>query len=317
VHAVVIKDGSLELEEREDPEPAGEELLVRVEGAGLNGADLLQLAGRYPPPPGAPVDIPGMECAGTVLATGPEARGHRVGDRVMAIVGGGAQAELCLVDDSVAMEVPGNLSSAEAGGFPETFVTAHDALFSQCQLKQGERLLVTGAAGGVGVAAVQLAVLEGAEVVASVRRPELREQVAALGAEAIDPEKEASAGPYDVVLELVGTAEVSSHLAALSTGGRICFIGVAGSGSRLELDARQLMAKRAVLRGSTLRSRTVGEKAAATRDLFRFAGRALSSGELKVPVTASFPLSQCSAAYEAFRAGGKFGKVVLLTGAAR
>lgn len=314
MRAVVIKDGSLELEEREDPKPSGSQLLVQVEAAGLNGADLLQRAGHYPPPPGAPVDIPGMECAGTVVAAGPETEHHQVGDRVMAIVAGGGQAELCLVEDSVAMVVPEGLSPAEAGGFPETFTTAHDALFTQCQLAAGERLLVTGAAGGVGVAAVQLARLQGAEVVASVRRPELRPAVAALGARAIDPEEEESAGPYDVVLELVGAGHFAAHLAALSTGGRISFIGVAGSGSRLELDARQLMGKRAVLRGSTLRARSVEEKAATATALSAFAGEALSTGELKVPVAASYELSECEVAYEHFAQGGKFGKIVLLTG---
>ncbi len=316
MRAVVIKEGSLALEERPDPVPTGAELLVRVEAAGLNGADLLQRAGHYPPPPGVPADVPGLECAGTVVAAGPEAR-RKVGDRVMAIVPGAAQAELCLVEDAVAMSVPDSLSLLEAGGFPETFTTAHDALFTQCGLAPGERLLVTGAAGGVGVAAVQLARLKGAEVVASVRRPELRRALAELGAKAVAPAQEATAGPYDVVLELVGAADFPAHLAALSTGGRICFIGVAGSGPKTELDARQLMGKRAVVRGSTLRARTVAEKAAAARALEADTALPLAEGRLKVIVSDSYALEECERAYGRFAEGGKLGKIVLLPGASR
>lgn len=290
---------------------------MKVEAAGLNGADLLQRAGHYPPPPDAPADIPGLECAGTVVAAGPETSRFQAGDRVMGLLGGGAQAELCLLADAVALAVPDSLSWAEAGGFPETFTTAHDALFSQCGLGEGERLLVTGAAGGVGVAAVQLGRLAGAEVVASVRRPELRQAVAGLGAAAvIDPSEEEGSGPYDVVLELVGAAGLSAHLAALATGGRIVFIGVAGSGPRTELDARALMAKRAVVRGSTLRSRSLLEKAAAAAALGEMALGPLAAGELSVPLEATFPLAAVSEAYERFAAGGKLGKIVLLPGGA-
>jgi NADPH:quinone reductase-like Zn-dependent oxidoreductase len=316
VRAAVIKEARLVVRERPDPVPTGSELLVAVAAAGLNGADLLQRAGHYPPPPGVPADIPGLECAGTVVATGPDAE-RAIGDRVMGIVGGGAQAELCLVEDSVAMAVPGSVSLEEAGGFPETFTTAHDALFTQCGLAAGERVLVTGAAGGVGVAAVQLAKLKGSQVVASVRRAELRPAVAALGAEVIDPAEEEAAGPYDVVLELVGAADFPAHLAALATGGRICFIGLAGSGPHTGLDARQLMAKRAVVRGSTLRARSVAEKAAATRALAAEAGPALGEGRLKVLVAATYPLADCQAAYDRFAEGGKLGKILLLMGQER
>ncbi len=244
------------VEERPDPVPGDGQLLVAVEAAGLNGADLLQRAGHYPPPPGVPADVPGLECAGTVVACGPGATSHRVGDRVMSIVPGGGQAELCLLDDAVAMAVPEGLSAAEAGGFPEVFTTAHDALVAQCALAAGERLLVTGAAGGVGLAAVQLGRLRGAEVVGSVRDEGLRPAVAGFGAGVvIDPEEEADHGPYDVVIELVGAGSFPLHLRSLKTGGRIVFIGVGGTGPTAELDARQLMTRRAVVRGSTLRVR--------------------------------------------------------------
>lgn len=316
MRALVIQDGALSLEERPDPVPTGSELLVRVEAAGLNGADLHQRAGHYPAPPGSPEDIPGLECAGVVVATGEGAERHQVGDKVMGIVGGGAQAELCLLDDGVALSVPPSLSIEEAGGFPEVFTTAHDALYTQCGLEQGERILITGAAGGVGVAAVQLGHLRGASVVASVRRRELRAALAVLGAgEVVDPAEEEAAGPYDVILELVGAGGFDSHLSSLATGGRICFIGVSGSGSRTELDARILMAKRACVRGSTLRARSAGEKAATARALESDVGQALAAGRLRVPVAATFPLERGEEAYEKMAAGGKLGKIVLLTGA--
>ena len=181
MRAATIVDGAVVVRERPDPVPGKGEVLVLVRSAGVNAADLLQLAGRYPPPPGAPADIPGLELAGEVVATGPDAARFAVGDRVMAVVGGGAQAELCAVHERLAVPVPATLSMEVAGGFPETFTTAHDALFTQCRLAMGEAVLVSGGAGGVGTAAVQLAVAAGARVTASVRNPSLRPAVAALG----------------------------------------------------------------------------------------------------------------------------------------
>ncbi|MHB8244503.1 MAG: zinc-binding dehydrogenase [Acidimicrobiales bacterium] len=313
MRALVINSGAVDVSERPDPVPGDTELLVRVKAAGLNGADLLQRAGRYPPPPGAPADIPGLECAGVVVAAGTRVSRHQLGDRVMGIVSGGGQAELCLLADSVALRVPEHFGWSEAGGFPEVFTTAHDALFTQCELAPGERLLVTGAAGGVGVAAVQLGHRAGATVVASVRRQELRESVQVLGADVvIDPGDEQDHGPYDVVIELVGAGAFPLHLQSLSTGGRIVFIGVGGTGPRAELDALQLMSRRAVVRGSTLRARSLEEKAATREALERDAGRWLSDQALQVPVAAAYPLEEAQEAYERFAAGGKLGKLVLL-----
>src|ERR1700761_3037886 len=166
MHAVVIREGQLYWEEREDPVPGDTELLVAVRAAGLNAADLVQRAGFYPAPPGWPVDIPGMEFAGEVAAVGRQVTLFSPGDRVMAVVGGGAQATLALVDESHALAVPEGLDWTEAGGFPEAFPTAYDALFRQGELQMGERVLVSGAAGGVGTAGVQLAAQAGATVTA-------------------------------------------------------------------------------------------------------------------------------------------------------
>ncbi len=209
MYAVVIRDSQLHWEERETPVPGDTELLVAVHAAGLNGADIMQRRGNYPAPPGTPADIPGMELAGEVIAVGSQVRQHVVGDRVMGLVGGGAQATMAVIDESHALAVPDALSWAEAGGFPEVFSTAFDAMFTHAGLAMGERVLISGAAGGVGTAAVQLAAAAGASVVATVRDATRHGEVALLGAgTVIDPADVAAHGPYDVVLELVGAASL-------------------------------------------------------------------------------------------------------------
>src|ERR1700691_1260498 len=169
MRAVVIKDGRIVIEQRPDPEPGSHEVLVRVRAAGINNADILQREGHYPPPAGVPADMPGMEFAGEVQANGPAADRFQAGERVMALIAGPGQAELVTVHDRMLMPVPPKLDWPAAGGLPEVFTTAHDALFTQCDLLVGERLLVHGAAGGVGVAAVQLGRAAGARVTATVR----------------------------------------------------------------------------------------------------------------------------------------------------
>ncbi len=185
--AVLIEDGELTVGERPDPEPGSGEVLVKVRGAGINGADMLQRRGRYPAPPGSPPDIPGLELAGEVVARGPGAERFAEGDRVAAIVGGGGQAELCTVHERGAMPLPEALDWPAGGGFAEVFTTAHDALFTQADLKPGDRLLVHGGAGGVGTAAIQLGRACGARVTATVRREEARPEVERLGATADRP----------------------------------------------------------------------------------------------------------------------------------
>src|SRR3954469_25723500 len=202
--ATIKDDGVLVVEEHPDPEPGKGEVLVRVKAAGLNGADMLQRRGGYPAPPGSPPDIPGLELAGEVAALGPGATRFSEGDRVMAIVGGGGQAELAVVHERQLMPVPQTLEWPAAGAVPEVFTTAHDALFTQAELRPGERLLIHGAAGGVGTAAVQLANARGGRVAATVRREEARPEVEKLGATVIAPEGFEEHGPFDVILELVG-----------------------------------------------------------------------------------------------------------------
>src|SRR3954465_5271506 len=188
MRAATVRDGQIVATDHPDPEPGPGEVLVRVHASGVNGADILQRTGGYPAPPGSPPDIPGLELAGEVVGLGPAARRFVEGDRVMAIVGGGGQAELAVVHERQLMAVPDALDWPAAGGFPEVFTTAEDALFAQADLGPGERLLVHGAAGGVGTAAVQLGHATGARVVATVRNEALRDEVAALGATVVAPD---------------------------------------------------------------------------------------------------------------------------------
>jgi putative PIG3 family NAD(P)H quinone oxidoreductase len=310
MRAVTIADGALSVEQHPDPVPGGGEVLVAVRAAGINGADILQRKGAYPAPPGAPADIPGLELAGEVVELGPGAERFAVGDRVMAVVGGGGQAELAVLHERAAMPVPAAVDWPPAGGLAEVFVTAHDAIFGQAGLRSGERLLVHGGAGGVGTAAVQLGRAAGARVTATVRNAELRPEVAALGAEAIAPDGFEEHGPFDVVLELIGAPNMVGNLKALETGGRIVVIGV-GAGFKAEVNLLAVMGKRATIGGSTLRARPLEQKALAMRRVEAEVLPLFESGALTVPVAASFPLADAEAAYGRFTAGGKLGKVVL------
>jgi NADPH:quinone reductase len=310
MRAVTIRDQALSVEDHPDPEAGAGEVLIRVRAAGLNGADMMQLRGYYPAPPGSPQDIPGLELAGEVAALGPGAQRFKLGARVMAIVGGGGQAELAVVHERVLMPVPERLSWPEAGGVPEVFTTAHDALFSQAGLTIGERLLVHGGAGGVGTAAIQLGRQAGARVTATVRNEAVRDAVAALGAEVITPEGFAEHGPFDVILELVGAPNLPDNVNALATLGRIVVIGIS-AGAKGELNLGALMGKRGRIQASTLRPRPLEEKAVTARRLEQSVLPPLAAGAVRVPIAATFPLAEAERAYEAFAAGGKLGKIVL------
>jgi NADPH2:quinone reductase len=310
MRAATIRDGEIVVEEHSDPQPGQGEVLVRVRGAGLNGADMMQRRGLYPAPPGSPQDIPGMELAGDVVALGPGAERFALGDEVMAIVGGGAQAQLCVVHERQLMPVPAGVETMLAGALPEVFTTAHDAIFTQGELRPGERLLVHGGAGGVGTAAIQLGRAAGARVSATVRNEELREQVAGLGASVIAPEGFGEHGPFDVILELVGGPNMAENLQALATGGRIAVIGVS-AGAKSELNLLALMGKRARIHGSTLRARPLEEKALLARLVEREVLPLFETGALQVPIAETFPLERAAAAYDRFAAGGKLGKVLL------
>jgi NADPH:quinone reductase-like Zn-dependent oxidoreductase len=297
MHAVVIEDGRLVVAERPDPVPGTGEVLIRVRAAGINNADLMQAAGKYPPPPGtAPPDMPGLECAGELAETG---------ERVMALLPGAGQAELVAGDARHALPVPEGVDWPAAGGFMEAFATAHDALVTQAELRPGERLLVNGASGGVGTAAVQLGIALGADVTGTARRAEGRELVRGLGA-GTEPE-----GEYDVILELVGGELLTRDVEQLAPHGRLAVIGT-GAGARAQADFGLLMRKRARIHGSTLRARSAEEKALVVARLGEDVLPLLAAGRVAVQVQQTFSLDQAQAAYAGFAAGGKFGKLVLV-----
>ena len=310
MRAATIVDGRIEVRDQPDPVPGAGEVLVRVRAAGINNADLLQAQGFYPPPPGIPADMPGLELAGEVGVNGPGATRFQTGDRVMAIVAGAAQAELVVVHERVLMSVPDSVDWPAAGGFPEAFITAHDALFTQARLGLGERLLVSGGAGGVGTAAIQLGAAAGARVTASVRNHDVWDDVAALGARVVDPADFVAAGPYDVVIELVGGPNIPRNLEALAVGGRIVVIGF-GAGAQAEVNLLLLAAKRAAIGASTLRARPLEEKAATSLAVEHHVVPLLAGGRVRVPVMETFALDDVAAAYERFAQGGKLGKIVL------
>ncbi len=312
VHAVTIHRGSLELAERPDPIPGPHEVLVANEFAGINAADLLQRRGLYPSPPGWPVDIPGMELSGRVVAVGEGVDSSLLGRRVCAIVGGGAQSTRALVPAEHLIEVPDNIDLEDAGGFAEAFITAYDALVLQGHFARGERLLGSGASGGVGSAAVQIARLLDAHVTAVTRTPTHHAELLALGAdEVITLEDVTSVEPVNVVLELVGAAHLTLAQGRLADFARVVVIGVAGGGSRVEVDLLNVMRTRSTLTGSTLRSRSRDEK---TRVIARVRDALVEPwrcGQIKVPLSRTFALADAEDAYSFFSPPGKFGKVLL------
>ena len=252
------------VEDRPDPVPGRFEVAIAPAFAGVNPADVLQREGKHPVPAGAPKDVPGLEVGGRVVACGDGVSALAVGDRAFGLVGGGGLAECVIAHERELARVPDALDDAAAAAAPEAFLTAFDAVCLQAGLASGETLLVNGANGGVGTAAVQIAAFLGARVVAGVRSPELRPRIAALGATALAAD-EAFAhvrerGGADVVLELVGAAHMAGNIEALARGGRLIVVG-ARPGDEVTLVLRDLMSRRAHLIGTTLRTRPLEEKA--------------------------------------------------------
>jgi NADPH2:quinone reductase len=300
------------VEERPDPEPGTGEVLVRVRFAGLNPADTLQRAGGYPAPPGSPPDVAGLEVAGAVEACGDGVTAWSDGDRVFGLVGGGGLADRVVVHERCVAAVPDILDEREAAAVPEAFITAHDAVAVQGGLRPGETLLVHGAAGGVGSAAVQIGVSMGARVLAVVRSSEAADLVSSLGAEAILDGDFATAvpGAADVILELVGAPHFPANFAALAPKGRIVIVGV-GAGQEIALPLLELMRRRALIRGTVLRPRPLEEKAAAVRAFEREVVPLLGSGRMRPIVDSVFPVEEIAAAFDRLDGSGKLGKVLI------
>jgi putative PIG3 family NAD(P)H quinone oxidoreductase len=307
----------IRLEQRPDPEPGSEELLVRVTHAGLNPADLAQRDGSYPAPPGSPEDIPGLEVAGTVEACGAQVLGWKPGDRVFGLVGGGGLADRVLVHQRCVAPVPDALDEPGAAAVPEAFITAHDAIRSQAGLRTGEVLLVHGAAGGVGSAALQIGAVCGARVLGSVRSAEAAALVRELGGEPVDDAGFAEgvlsatdARGADVIIELVGAPHFPDNLRAVAMQGRIVVVGL-GAGAEVTLVLRQLMARRASMRGTMLRARPLEQKAEAVRAFERELLPHLASGRVRPVIDTVVPYQRAAAAFERMAASGKRGKVLL------
>ncbi|HEX8293157.1 MAG TPA: NAD(P)H-quinone oxidoreductase [Pyrinomonadaceae bacterium] len=315
--------GRLEVREVERPSARADRVRVRVRAAGLNRADLLQKRGRYPAPPGAPADIPGLEFAGEVEQVGEDARAWRSGQRVFGITAGGAQAEYVVVPESHLAEIPRGLSFDEAAAVPEVFVTAHDALFTQANLRTGERVLIHAVGSGIGTAAAQLARAAGAGAVYGTARTAGKvERAREFGMDdgvvvGDDPRAFAAAvsgwtggAGVDVVLDLVGASYLDANLGALAPRGRLLLVGTLG-GASAALNFRHVMAKRLRVVGTVLRPRSVEEKAAAVR---RFAAEVVplfGRGLVRPVVDRTFGLEDADAAYARLESNETFGKVVL------
>ncbi len=296
----------------------GDYVRVRVHSSGVNRADLLQRAGGYPAPPGSPSNIPGLEFAGVVDAIGPLVRRWKVGQRVMGLAGGGAQAEYILSHEGMLVEIPENLNFVQAAGIPEVFMTAHDALFTQGGLQMGERVLIHAAGSGVGTAAIQLAHATGATTFGTSRTPSKLEAARELGLDYGISEQQfgseiqrlTGGEGVHVIIDFVGAPYMEQNLQAMALWGRIVYLETMG-GAQANVNIGALMQKRVSIRGVTLRTRTLEEKIAVTR---RFAAHVLpllASGKVKPIIEQVYPLEKIAEAHRAMGENKNFGKLII------
>lgn len=315
----------LEIRDVPRPEPAPEEVLVRVRSTALNRADLLQRLGRYPAPPGAPQNIPGLEFAGEVAESGANAHRWREGDRVMGIIAGGAHAEFVTAHQDAVAVVPPNLELSAAGGVPEVFITAHDAL-RQAGFKAGEHVLIHAVGSGVGLAATQLVRALGGHAFGTSRTPDKIERAKAYGLESGFEVPQPSAltglsafaksvtgdGGFDVVLDLNGGPYFAASLEAMAPRGRLILIGGV-AGGKTEVDLYQILGKRLHVIGTVMRARSLHEKIATTAAFEGEVGPLLASGTVQPVIDSQFPLDQIQDAHRRLESNETFGKVVLTT----
>ena len=312
----------LELRELPRPEPGSDQILVRVRASALNRADTLQRAGRYPAPPGAVAEVPGLEFAGEVAALGPGVRRWREGDRVFGIVGGGAHAEYVVAHERAVAAVPPALSWHEAGASPEAFITAHDALVSQAALRPGELVLVHAVGSGVGLAAVQVARALGAVPYGTARSAWKLDRARELGMEdGFAPPADLAGLAHralawsggrgvDVVLDLVGGPYVEASVGLLGLKGRLMLVGAVGGGD-VRFPLQRVMAQRLTIRGTVLRSRPIEERILATAAFEREVVPWLATGAVRPVIDARFPLDDVRRAHERMESNDSFGKIVL------
>ncbi|MBM3490490.1 MAG: NAD(P)H-quinone oxidoreductase [Alphaproteobacteria bacterium] len=301
------------------PLPAAGEVLIKVVGAGLNRADCMQRAGNYPAPPGAS-DIPGLECAGEVVAVGPGAGRWHLGERVCALVTGGGYAEYCLAPAANCLPAPAALTLAQAGGVPETFFTVWTNVFQQGGLRAGESCLVHGGASGIGTVAIQLARQFGARVFATAGTAEKCQTCLDLGVEQainyrtqdfVELTKAATGGRgVDLILCMVGGDYLARNLKALAQDGRLVHIA-AQRGGKAEADLWQIIRKKLTVTGSALRPRTVAQKALIAAELEAKVWPLLQAGKLSPVYDRSFPLTAAAAAHARMEADAHTGKILL------
>jgi putative PIG3 family NAD(P)H quinone oxidoreductase len=312
----------LEVREVQTPQPAPDEVLVRIHAAGLNRADLLQREGKYPAPPGSPADIPGLEFAGEVAALGARARLWREGQRVFGLAGGGAYAQYIVAHERASAEIPANLSWADAAAIPEAFITAQDAMWTQARLRPGETVLITAVGSGVGLAAVQLCRAVGAEPYGTSRTADKIERARQWGlmdgAIVSDPlselapqvQKWTAGHGIDVMIDLVGGPYVRAGLEVLAPKGRLVVVGTT-AGRRAEIELGYLMSKRLEVRGTVLRARPLEEKIEAVQRFAREVVPLLARGVVKPVIDSEFAFRDVAQAHERLQSNATFGKVVL------
>jgi len=310
---------SMLLVEGDRPVPAAGEMLIEVKYAGVNRPDVLQRSGRYPPPPGAS-SILGLEVSGRVAALGEGVDGWRIGDRVAALTPGGGYAEYCVAPAAHTLPIPQGMTMAEAAGLPETWFTVWANLMDIGRLKPGERLLVHGGSSGIGLTAIQLARHVGAEISVTVGSAEKLAFCQAFGADHVinyreedfvARVKEITAGQgVDVVLDMVGGAYLQKDISVLRRDGRLVLIAFL-EGSKTEFDFLPVMMKRLTISGSTMRSRTLAEKAAICDALRQHIWPSLAAGDLRGHLCATFPLARADEAHRLMESGRHIGKIVL------
>ena len=313
------KPDVLEVQTRPVPRPGAGEILVRVRAAGVNRPDVLQRLGGYPPPPGAP-DILGLEIAGEVAASGAGASRFPVGTPVMALVPGGGYAEYAVAHESNALPVPAGIPLVEAGAIPETYFTVWTNVFDRGRLASGEWFLVHGGTSGIGTTAIQLAKAFGARVIATAGSDAKCEACRGLGADVavnyaerdfVEAVKEATGGRgADLILDMVGGDYIARNHEAAAVEGRIVQIAFLKS-PKVELDMRKLMVKRLTHTGSTLRPRSVPEKALIARALEERVWPLLAAGRCRPVMDSTFPLAEAAAAHARMESSAHVGKIVL------
>lgn len=320
MRAAVIREGSLVVEDRPEPEPGVGEVRVRVHASAVNRADLIQIRGMYPAPNDAVQDVPGLEYAGVVDAVGPKVFGVAVGDRVYGLVGGGAYAESLVVHAETCAPLPEGVNLVEAAALPEAYLTAYDAMVSQAGLSAGETVLVHAVGSGVGTAALQIARAIGASVVGTARTETKLDDARAMGLEhgiAVSDARFAEAvlaatggRGVDVVLDLVGGAYVNESLGCMAAKGRLVLVGLL-AGAHGELDLGAILRKRLSIRGTVMRSRPLEEKLGAARVLARHLGPLFASRRLTPVIHREFSLAEANEAVALVARNEGFGKVVL------